>query len=74
MTTFSVWAPAAGQVEVEVAGQRYPMSQENAGTGAGWWSADVPDVAAGIDYGFRLDDGELLPDPRSLRQPFGIRA
>ena len=73
MTTFSVWAPAAGKAEVEVAGQRYPMSQENAGTGAGWWSADVPDVAAGIDYGFRLDDGEPLPDPRSLRQPFGIK-
>jgi 1,4-alpha-glucan branching enzyme len=72
VTTFSVWAPAAGQVEVEVAGQRYPMSQENAGTSSGWWSADVPDVAAGIDYGFRLDDGETLPDPRSLRQPFGI--
>jgi malto-oligosyltrehalose trehalohydrolase len=71
VTTFSVWAPAAGQVEVEVAGQRYPMSQENAGTSPGWWSADVPDVAAGIDYGFRLDGGETLPDPRSLRQPFG---
>ena len=73
LTAFSVWAPAAGKVEVEVAGQRYPMSQENAGTGAGWWTADVPDVAVGIDYGFRLDDGEPLPDPRSLRQPFGIK-
>ncbi|HYB17392.1 MAG TPA: malto-oligosyltrehalose trehalohydrolase [Streptosporangiaceae bacterium] len=72
MTTFSVWAPAADQAEVEVAGQRYQMSQEKAGTEAGWWSADVPDVAVGIDYGFRLDEGELLPDPRSLRQPFGV--
>jgi maltooligosyltrehalose trehalohydrolase len=73
MTTFSVWAPAAGKAEVEVAGQRYPMSQENPGAAPGWWSADVPDVVAGIDYGFRLDDGELLPDPRSSRQPFGIK-
>ena len=77
MTTFCVWAPAAGHAEVEVAGQRYPMSRENAaaatGQGSGWWSADVPDVAAGIDYGFRLDGGELLPDPRSPRQPFGIK-
>ena len=72
MTTFSVWAPAAARAEVEVAGRRYPMSQQDAGTGSGWWSADVPGVAAGIDYGFRLDDGELLPDPRSPRQPFGI--
>jgi malto-oligosyltrehalose trehalohydrolase len=72
VTTFAVWAPAAGRVEVEVAGQGYPMSQDGTGPKSGWWSADVPGVAAGIDYGFRLDDGELLPDPRSPRQPFGV--
>jgi maltooligosyltrehalose trehalohydrolase len=71
VTSFSVWAPAAGRVDAEVAGQRYPMSLENADSG--WWSADVPHVTAGIDYGFRLDDGELLPDPRSPRQAFGIK-
>jgi malto-oligosyltrehalose trehalohydrolase len=77
VTAFSVWAPAAGQAEVEVAGQRYRMSPElpeAAGeAGSGWWSAEVPDVTAGIDYGFRLDSGEILPDPRSLRQPFGVK-
>jgi malto-oligosyltrehalose trehalohydrolase len=73
VTSFGVWAPAAGRAEVEVAGQRYPMSQGNPGQRSGWWSADVPDVAAGIDYGFSLDEGETLPDPRSPRQPFGIR-
>jgi malto-oligosyltrehalose trehalohydrolase len=72
MTMFSVWAPAATQVEVEVAGQRYPMALGLPGSSPGWWSANVPDVAAGIDYGFRLDGGELLPDPRSLRQPSGV--
>jgi malto-oligosyltrehalose trehalohydrolase len=72
MTTFSVWAPDASRVEVEVAGQRYPMVPDAPGTSPGWWSADVPGMAAGIDYGFRLDDGELLPDPRSPRQPFGV--
>jgi malto-oligosyltrehalose trehalohydrolase len=72
MTTFSVWAPAAAQVEVEVAGQRYPMALGAPGSSPGWWNADVPDVAAGIDYGFKLDGGELLPDPRSPRQPSGI--
>jgi malto-oligosyltrehalose trehalohydrolase len=72
MTTFSVWAPAAAQVEVEVAGQRYPMALAAPGSSPGWWNADVPDVAAGIDYGFKLDGGELLPDPRSPRQPSGI--
>jgi malto-oligosyltrehalose trehalohydrolase len=74
VTTFSVWAPAAGAVEVEVAGRRYPMSREAAVPPrgwSGWWNADVPDAAVGLDYGFRLDGGEFLPDPRSLRQPFG---
>jgi malto-oligosyltrehalose trehalohydrolase len=70
VTTFSVWAPAAARAEVEVAGQRHPMNTD--GAGSGWWSADVPGVTAGIDYGFRLDDGALLPDPRSPRQPAGI--
>jgi malto-oligosyltrehalose trehalohydrolase len=76
MTAFSVWAPAAEKVEVEVAGRLSPMSRTDRGTAeewSGWWCADVPDVAAGIDYGFRLDDGETLPDPRSRRQPFGIK-
>ena len=71
MTTFSVWAPAAGRAEVEVAGQRYPMSDQTASPRSGWWNATVPDVPAGADYGFRLDGGDPLPDPRSLRQPSG---
>ena len=66
MTTFSVWAPAATRAEAEVAGQRYPMTRDAAGSAAGWWSADVPGVAAGIDYGFMLDGGDLLPDPGHL--------
>src|SRR6185437_12613747 len=71
MTTFRVWAPAAARAEVEVAGQRHPMIPDGAAP-AGWWSAEVPGAPAGADYGFRLDDGELLPDPRSPRQPDGI--
>ena len=48
------------------------MTLEPSTTSEGWWTADVPDVVAGIDYGFHLGGGELLPDPRSPRQPFGI--
>ncbi|HKB31251.1 MAG TPA: malto-oligosyltrehalose trehalohydrolase [Streptosporangiaceae bacterium] len=70
MTAFRVWAPAAGQVDVEVAGQRHRMSP--ASDAPGWWQAVVPGATAGADYAFRLDGGDPLPDPRSLRQPFGI--
>ena len=67
MTVFSVWAPAAGQVEVEVAGRRHPMEP---GDRPGWWQT-AAEALPGTDYAFRLDGGEPLADPRSARQPSG---
>jgi malto-oligosyltrehalose trehalohydrolase len=67
MTEFRVWAPAAGRVAAEVSGQRHEMSD----AGGGWWSVVVAGAAPQARYGFRLDDGDLLADPRSLRQPDG---
>ncbi len=66
MTQFSVWAPQARKVELDAGGERYPMAP---GPRPGWWQADAPGVT---DYAFRLDEGDPLPDPRSLRQPYGI--
>ena len=41
--------------------------------GDGWWRAEVAQAEPGRDYGFLLDDDELvLPDPRSRRQPRGV--
>jgi maltooligosyltrehalose trehalohydrolase len=41
--------------------------------GGGWWSAEVAGALPGRDYGFLLDDDEqVLPDPRSRRQPHGV--
>nr|WP_232246803.1 malto-oligosyltrehalose trehalohydrolase [Kitasatospora mediocidica] len=51
-------------VEVEVDGDRHPL-EAHAG---GWWQGEAP---AGRAYGFRLDGGPALPDPRSARQPDG---
>ena len=67
MTVFRVWAPAAGRVSVEVEGVPRPMVPDGR---PGWWVASV-DCPSPADYAFRLDDGEPLPDPRSLRQPSG---
>jgi maltooligosyltrehalose trehalohydrolase len=69
VTEFSVWAPAAGRVEVWVHGTLHPMRP---GEG-GWWLASVPSAGAAADYAFRLDGGDLLADPRSPRQPRGPR-
>jgi maltooligosyltrehalose trehalohydrolase len=65
---FEVWAPDAGEVEVEVAGARHAMRR---GAG-GWWSVRLQGAGHGTDYAFRLDGGEPLPDPRSRRQPEGV--
>ncbi|MGH2754430.1 MAG: malto-oligosyltrehalose trehalohydrolase [Actinomycetota bacterium] len=65
---FRVWAPRARQVEVDVDGTRHGM----AATGSGWFEIDVAAAGPGTDYGFVLDGGEVLPDPRSGWQPDGI--
>ncbi|MGA5700371.1 malto-oligosyltrehalose trehalohydrolase [Peterkaempfera bronchialis] len=66
---FRLWAPEARHVEVEVDGARHPMHAVP--DRPGWWQATAPADPGGSDYGFRLDGGELLPDPRSARQPYG---
>ncbi len=66
MTEFRLWAPAASRVIAEICGQQHDMSM----AGRGWWTVTV-DCVPDAQYGFRLDGGDLLPDPRSLRQPAG---
>lgn len=68
MTQFAVWAPIPRQVRVEVDGVQHEMERRD----GGWWWATI---AARHDarYGFILDDNEdVLPDPRSARQPDGV--
>jgi maltooligosyltrehalose trehalohydrolase len=40
----------------------------------GWWVADVASAGAGVDYGFSLNGGPPLSDPRSGWQPEGVHA
>ena len=70
MTLFRVWAPEATRADVDISGQRYPMAPA---AEPGWWMAEIPAVGHGTDYGFCLDGGDPLPDPRSPRQPFGSK-
>ncbi|HXL91508.1 MAG TPA: malto-oligosyltrehalose trehalohydrolase [Streptosporangiaceae bacterium] len=65
MTEIAVWAPNTHKVELDADGARHPMVPAGR---PGWWRADVQVT----DYRFRLDDGDPLPDPRSLWQPYGI--
>ncbi|HYP23779.1 MAG TPA: malto-oligosyltrehalose trehalohydrolase [Actinomycetota bacterium] len=64
---FRVWAPAPERVELVLRGERHGMSRDD----RGWWSADA-DASHGDGYGFSLDGGDPLPDPRSPWQPGGV--
>jgi maltooligosyltrehalose trehalohydrolase len=64
---FRVWGPRASRVELQLGGERRDM----AAAGGGWWEVETG-AAPGADYGFRLDGGDPLPDPRSRWQPAGV--
>nr|MBA3673302.1 malto-oligosyltrehalose trehalohydrolase [Gemmatimonadaceae bacterium] len=73
---FSVWAPSARSMRVHVAGGNgageHALLQSEKERGI--WSVHVPGVRAGDRYGFRVDDGEPLPDPVSRSQPAGVHS
>jgi maltooligosyltrehalose trehalohydrolase len=64
MREFRVWAPKARGVELRVGERLMKMTEDD-----GWWSVRAE---ADGDYGFVLDGGDTLPDPRSAWQPNGV--
>ncbi|WP_166904625.1 malto-oligosyltrehalose trehalohydrolase [Mycobacterium sp. DL440] len=70
MAEFEVWSPLPDRVRVDVDGTLHDMAR----SGDGWWRAEVA-CRTDARYGFVLDeDPEVLPDPRSPRQPDGVHA
>ncbi len=70
MHEFSIWAPRAQAMHLQVNGEALPMQgpQER-----GWWKLAVQDAGVGTDYAFRIDnDPTPFPDPRSQWQPQGV--
>src|SRR6266705_3005066 len=68
MTSFRVWAPLAGNVQLLLDGSLFPMVPEQ----DGYWHRDQSGIGHGTDYAFVLDHGDPLPDPRSPWQPSGV--
>jgi maltooligosyltrehalose trehalohydrolase len=72
--TFTVWAPSAEtvalHVRTETGGGEHAMSPLEREPGV--YVTHVDGVRAGDRYGYRLDDGEPLPDPASRAQPDGV--
>ena len=70
MTEFAVWAPEPSVVRLDIDGTAHALQRSP----DGWWRADV-EAAPDARYGFILDDdAQVLPDPRSARQPEGVHA
>ncbi|HEX5266693.1 MAG TPA: malto-oligosyltrehalose trehalohydrolase [Acidimicrobiales bacterium] len=68
---FEVWAPRPRSAEVVLAdGRRHPLRPAPTSR-PGWLAAQVDEAGPGTDYGFSLDGGPALPDPRSPWQPEG---
>jgi maltooligosyltrehalose trehalohydrolase len=66
---FEVWAPAAAErVTLRLEARELPMERDRARPG--WWTLRA-EAGPGVRYGFALDGGPVLPDPRSRRQPDG---
>jgi maltooligosyltrehalose trehalohydrolase len=69
MHRFSVWAPKAEFVAVQIDGELIPMSSDP----HGYWSVEVDQAHHGSNYAFLLDeDVQPYPDPRSNWQPQGV--
>ena len=78
-TQFSVWAPKAKKVEVQLfapptADHSFELirSVDLQPTEQGCYSGTVPDCGAGSLYRFSVDGNPGRPDPRSRFQPFGV--
>ena len=69
---FSVWAPNATNVAVEIVDGERSRLVATASEPKGRFLAVDPLARAGSRYGFRLDGRSALPDPYSRFQPDGV--
>lgn len=70
-----LWAPDAGQVELDAVADGVALREPLTRAAGGWWrweGGPDPATCAVFDYGFVLDGGPTLPDPRSAWQPDGV--
>ncbi len=73
MHRHAVWAPQAESLELVLdPGTAAQSTNQLTHSGGGWWRLDGLWAEHGSDYAYRIDGGELLPDPRSAWQPNGV--
>jgi maltooligosyltrehalose trehalohydrolase len=62
---FRLWAPQARSVDVQFLDEFIPLERR----AEGWFEATTPRAKAGTLYRYRIDGGQLVPDPASRFQP-----
>ncbi|HET8616699.1 MAG TPA: malto-oligosyltrehalose trehalohydrolase [Actinomycetales bacterium] len=72
MHLFTVWAPDARSVDVQLGAGTELVEHALQRRADGWWGIEVESAGHGTDYAFRVDDGPGTPDPRSAWQPDGV--
>ncbi|GHH32981.1 maltooligosyltrehalose trehalohydrolase [Streptomyces umbrinus] len=65
---FEVWAPQADRMTLHCADTTRALEPDP--ERVGWWTGEA-EAQDGTRYGFAVDDGPVLPDPRSRQQPDG---
>jgi len=61
---FRLWAPKAQRVELQLDGEFFPLEGRD-----GWFERVEPRAKVGSLYRYRIDGGQLVPDPASRFQP-----
>ncbi|MBN3807339.1 malto-oligosyltrehalose trehalohydrolase [Paraburkholderia sp. Ac-20336] len=67
-TRFRFWAPSCKSAQVLIENGPAQGAHDMTPAGNGWFEASV-ESGAGTLYRFRLDDGQVVPDPASRFQP-----
>lgn len=67
---FRLWAPGASEVGLQIrdSGADFAMTP----AGEGWYELATTEARAGSEYQFRINGGQLIPDPASRFQPQGV--
>jgi maltooligosyltrehalose trehalohydrolase len=63
-TRFRIWAPAERSVFLRLGTEITPMARRD----NGWFESEIRERPFGLEYGFVLSDGTLVPDPASRHQ------
>jgi maltooligosyltrehalose trehalohydrolase len=73
---FSLWAPTATTVSVQIATGVAAGDHDmvRCASDRGVWEISIAAAKAGDRYGYRIDGGDPLPDPVSRSQPDGVHA